>query len=208
MTESIEPLGLPSLRDTLAAVPDLVGRTVSVRASLATSTYAAVRIEPRPGELSAGDLPRRAHDVYGGWVDGLRRLGIVMVGAETRVDVEPADPQSRPKLTAADVDRLRAELAEAIGPDGAGPHDLMIHARESEVDWSFYGLADLPAHRRERVADLVDVYVRRGSRWLERSRGCALLIPDVAAPTTLSTAAVGCGRVGRHDLADAEAPIP
>lgn len=207
MTKTSELLALPSLRDALAAVPGLSGRTVSVRASLATSTLAAVRVEPRAGETSPGDLPRRAHEAYAGWVDGLRRLGIVLVAAETRLDVDPADPDARPVLAAADVARLRADLAEAIGLDGTGPHDLLIHARRQAVGWSLYGLDDLPAERRERVAALLDEHVRRGARWLQRSPDCALLIPDLAVPRTLATSDVARASSGRHPNAETGNPL-
>jgi hypothetical protein len=76
----------------------------------------------------------------------------------------------------------------------------MIHAGADAAGWSFYGLADLPADRRTRMADLLDDLLRRGARWLARSPGCALLLPDAALPPTLSTSEVGCARTkrGRH----------
>jgi hypothetical protein len=207
MIENQDHLPLLSLRDALAAVPGLVGRTVSVRASLAISTLATVRVEPRAGETSLGDLPRRAHEAYGAWVDGLRRLGVVLVGAETRLDVEPAGPDARPVLAAADVDRVRADLVQAIGLDGTGPHDLLIHARRQAAGWSLYGLDDLSADRRERVANLLDEHVRRGARWLQRSPDCALLIPDLAVPRTLATSDVARASSGRHPNAETGNPL-
>lgn len=173
-------LSIPTLRDAFAAVPGLETRTVSVEATLAVDTRAAVRIQPRTGERSIDDLPRRAHEAYCAWADGLRDLGILIVGVDATIDVGAPVPVPRPVLAAADVDQLRAEIRAAVSGTQAGPHDVLIYARRHEVDWSIYGLDDLPDDRRERVANLLRDHVRRTLGWLESSPGCALLVPDVA----------------------------
>jgi hypothetical protein len=170
---------IPTLRDAFAAVPGLQGRTVSVRATLAIDTCAAIRIRPGPGERSIGDLPRRAHEAYCAWNDALRNIGIMTIGIETTIDVVAAAPSQRPALMADHIDRLSDELRNAIAGTYAGPHDLLIHARQAEASWCLYGLADLPEHRRERVSNILDDHVGRIRDWLERSAGCALLIPDL-----------------------------
>lgn len=180
-TDKHAPSTIPTLRDAFAAVPGLETRTVSVEATLAVDTRAAVRIQPRPGERSIGDLPRRAHEAYCAWADGLRDLGILIVGVDATIDVGAPVPVPRPVLAAADVDRLRAEIRAAVSGTQAGPHDVLIYARQHEVDWSIYGLADLPKDRHERVANLLRDHVRRTLAWFNGSSGCALLIPDIAA---------------------------
>lgn len=205
MTDHAAHLALPSLRDAFAVVPGLVGRTVSVDASLAASTHARVRVEPQPRERSVGDLPRHAHQAYGRWIDDLRRLGIVLLGAEARVDVGPSDQQSRPTLTATDVQQLRRDLVEAIGSDSTCPHDLLIRTHDCAVRWSLYGLADLPQHRRARVSNLLDEHLRRGVRWLQGSPSCALLIPDDTMQPTRSMSTASPVRAGLDHHGDGDA---
>jgi hypothetical protein len=179
-TDEHAPALIPTLHNASADVPHMETRAVSVQATLTVDTYAAVRVEPRLGETSLGDLPRRAHEAYCAWLDGLRSLGILIVGIDATIDIGASAPAPRPVLAAADIDRLRAGMRDAVAGTQAGPDDLVIHARRDEANWCCYGLAEMLEDRRERVADLLEDHVKRILGWLEHSPGCALLIPDVA----------------------------